>query len=573
MRRVKRWMSQRILYAAAFAFLLLYVFPYQARLNNPNENVRLYMTAALVEDGTYAIDGMRKRWGWVNDAATREGHVYSVKAPGSSWLGVPGYAAYLGVLRVFGWEFDRTVALWVCRVTATIVPTWLWLVWLWGWFDRQTRHAPLRDAALVSVGFGSLLYGYGLLFVSHTLSAAAAFTAFAWLYDAARSERVVSPARAFWIGTLSAWVTVLEYPGVVASLVLVLYAARVMGFGRPLLCLVLGGILPTLAMMHFQWSAFGSPFTPGHLMVENDAFRAAHEQGLYGAVGPSWSSLHGLLFDLGAGLFPLTPLLALGVVGCVTMLRGDRPQRGAAWAAIALCALTLLSIASMNNWRGGWTIGPRYLAVVVPFLAWAALDPLTRWAERWPRSIYCLAMSLALVGLIASGAPSVYYPHLPPEFTRPLPQLIGLLMGHDYAPLNAGSWLGVQGTLSMVPLALVALVLVVGSSYRLIGPRPATVVMVGSVVAASLLAAPLLSAPDREPGVPQARAFVTRRWTPDGFDRAALIEKTLAKTYSSELDSGQARGLLRELASTYRQEGRFQEADRTDRRMRQKTGD
>lgn len=563
-----RWMSQRVLYAAAFAFLLLYVFPYQARLNNPNENVRLYMTAALVEEGTYAIDGMRKRWGWVNDAATRDGHVYSVKAPGSSWLGVPGYAAYLVVVRLLGGEFDRTVALWVCRVTATIVPTWLWLVWLWGWFDRQTRHAPLRDAALVSVGFGSLLYGYGLLFVSHTLSAAAAFTAFALLHDAARSERSVSSARAFWIGTLSAWVTVLEYPGVVASLVLVLYAVRVMGFGRPLLWLALGGTLPTLAMMHFQWSAFGSPFSPGHLMVENDAFRAAHEQGLYGAVGPSWSSLHGLLFDLGAGLFPLTPLLALGVVGCATLLRGDRPQRVAAWVAIALCALTLLSIASMNNWRGGWTIGPRYLAVVVPFLAWAALDPLSRWAERWPRAIYSVALGLAMVGLVASGTPSVYYPHLPPEFTRPLPQLIGLLLSHDYAPLNAGTWLGVNGTLSMVPLALVALGLVFGSVFRATGLRSGAVVAVASAVAASVLAAPLLAAPEEEPGVPQARAFVTRRWTPSGLDRAASIEEKLAKSDSSGLPSGRVEGLLRELVSTYREEGRFQEADRTDRRTR-----
>ena len=34
---------------ALCAFAYLYVFPYQAQLNNPNENVRFYMTAAIVE--------------------------------------------------------------------------------------------------------------------------------------------------------------------------------------------------------------------------------------------------------------------------------------------------------------------------------------------------------------------------------------------------------------------------------------------------------------------------------------------------------------------------------------------
>src|SRR5687767_7718645 len=84
---------------ALCACAYLYVFPYQWRLNNPNENVRFYMTAALVEEGRYEIDGMRKRWGWVNDAAIHGGHVYSVKAPGASLLAVPGYALYHGLTR------------------------------------------------------------------------------------------------------------------------------------------------------------------------------------------------------------------------------------------------------------------------------------------------------------------------------------------------------------------------------------------------------------------------------------------------------------------------------------------
>lgn len=553
-------------YAALFAFLLLYPFPYQARLNNPNENVRLYMTAALVEHGTYAIDRMRERWGWVNDAATRDGHVYSVKAPGTSWLGVPGYAAYLGLTRLLGIAFDRTVALWVCRATGTILPFWLGLWWLWRWLDTQTRHAPLRDAAFVSVAFGSLLYGYGLLFVSHTLSALAAFVAFIGLRETARASTPLRPLQAFWLGTLTAWVTVLEYPGLVASLVLAAYAAWLLRLKPALGWFAAGGLLPALAMMHFQWSAFGSPFSPGHLMVENDAFRSAHEQGLYGAVGPTWSSLHGLLFDLGAGLFPLTPLLVFAVPGFFWMARSVN-DRVAAWFAIALCCLTLLSIASMNNWRGGWTVGPRYLAVLVPFMAWAALVAFNRFAGRFPRTTFSLASGCALAGLIASGAPSVYYPHLPPEFTRPLPQLIALLVAHDYAPLNAGHWLGLHGSLSMLPLSIAALALICGGLFRTLRSRDAVIVLLGSLAIGSAFLAPLVLRPDVEPGVSNAQAFVTRRWTPEGHDRAARLEQRLAITERSGAVHRSAAATYRALAETYRKEGRDTEELRTDRRL------
>src|SRR5688572_3424829 len=93
----------------------LYVFPYYLRINNPNENVRLQMTAAIVDDGTYRIDDVRRRWGWTNDAAVYEGHYYSVKAPGTSLLGVPVYWAYRTVCDLAGAEVDRVTALWLLR--------------------------------------------------------------------------------------------------------------------------------------------------------------------------------------------------------------------------------------------------------------------------------------------------------------------------------------------------------------------------------------------------------------------------------------------------------------------------
>lgn len=439
------------------AFAYVYVFPYQSTLNNPNENVRFYMTAALVESHSYAIDAQRERWGWVNDAAVHGGHVYSVKAPGTSFLGVPGYALYIGVTKLFGRAYDRAEALWVCRVTATIVPTLIGVWFFLGFLRRRQLDLASRLCSAVAVWLGSLLYGYGMLFVSHTLSAVVAFAAFAFLYEVERGERVGTPLSAAWFGTLAAATTWFEYPGLVASCVLLGYALFALRSWRLRGAWLVGSLPPALLMMHFQYRAFGSPFTPGHLFVESAAFRAAHEQGLYGAVGVSPRALYGLLLDPGAGLFPLTPLLWLALPGLWLQLR-ERAQRAAAIACSALFVLSCLAISAMNNWRGGWTVGPRYLAVCVPFLGFPAAFALHRLARRAPLWAAGIGLGTAAASLVGSGIASAYYPHLPPELTRPLPQLFAVLIAHDFAPPNLGNWFGVWGTASVMPLYACALV-------------------------------------------------------------------------------------------------------------------
>ena len=515
-----RW---TVVLGCLFAGAYLYAFPYQATLNNPNENVRFYMTAALVESGTYAIDAPRARWGWVNDAAIHDGHVYSVKAPGTSLLGVPGYAAYTALCRSTGRAYDRSEALWVCRVTASILPTLAGIYLFYAFLRRRGYPPVLLLATTISVWLGSLLYGYGMLFVSHTLSAVVAFAAFAFLYEVERGERRASLLSAAAHGALAAAVTWFEYPGVVCSAALfgyALYALR----GLPLrAAFVLGGVLPALSVMHFQRSAFGSAFTPGHRFVETAAFRAAHEQGLYGAVGPSAEALYGLLLDPGAGLFPLTPLCWFALYGAVHLCRA-RQTRAAGVTVCALCVLSVLAIASMNNWRGGWTIGPRYLAVCVPFLGFAALHGLSQLAQRAPVWAEGAALGCSAAALVASGIPSAYYPHLPPELTRPLPQLFAPLIAHGFAPLNFGNVLGVWGGASMLPLLGIALVLLVCTLVS--AEKPAAVGGI-ALLTAALCLLPLWIRPRAEPGVQKAVAFVTGRFFPSGHDLAARLHASL----------------------------------------------
>jgi len=544
------------------AIAYLYVFPYQPRINNPNENVRLYMTAALAERGTYVIDHYREEWGWVNDCAVRDGHAYSVKAPASSFLGVPPYWAYVHLTQLTGRDFDRTEALWVCRVFASILP---WLLFLWFFHRFLGRHtsSPLaRDGVFVSVALGSCLYGYGLLFMSHTLSAAAAFGAFMLLHDAKHAGRIRT-ARAFLAGLLAASVTLLEYPGFVASALLTIYALVAV---RPVLRLVpfaLGALIPTAAMMHFQWRCFGSPFSPGHLYVENDFFRGRHEEGFFGAVGLQPEALYGLLVHPGAGLFSLTPLLLASFVGFYVLLKSRRTRLDGA-TALGICTLTLAGIAVMNNWRGGWTIGPRYLAVVYPFLALASLRGLEGLTKRTPHLAAAFVVGTTGVGLLLSGVPSAFYPHYPIPVDRPLTQIVSVLAAHDFAPFTASNLVGVYGALSMLPLLFVAVAAWLWVASALPDKRARASAVLGGLVFLAALAIPLSW--DPRPGhadVDEARAFIISTWTPEGHDRVSRLRETLADEPEG----------YRTLAELLDREGRHAEATRARARAEALTED
>src|SRR5512134_3987902 len=92
LRTVIGWLRRRW-YVIAFVVAFVWSFPWFPAIHSANELPRAYLTAAMVDDGTFAIDGGIARWGKTGDVSPSGGHVYSNKAPGSSILAIPGYLA------------------------------------------------------------------------------------------------------------------------------------------------------------------------------------------------------------------------------------------------------------------------------------------------------------------------------------------------------------------------------------------------------------------------------------------------------------------------------------------------
>lgn len=523
----------RVVAVGLFVAAYLYVFPYYPDINNPNENVRVYMTAAIVEEGGYEISTFRRRWGWTNDAAcvqkpnpdpppnappiegapTEPGpcearapgtvrEYYSVKAPLMSWLGVPAYAFRWWM---HGESLDLARTFWWMRATASGIPMAIFFWFFYGWLGRRTRYPLLRDTVYVGTALGSVLLGYAYLFVSHSLSAAAAFGAF-MLMDRAQDRGRIGWIAAAFAGFLAAGASALEYPCFLITFALCLMSLIAVRPWPRLLAFGLGALIPTLIVMHFQHVAYGNALTPGHLFVENAGFRHQHESGLFGADEFRFSAAGRLLGDLRLGLFTTTPLFLFAPLG----LRAIRRRASAGTIIFGVVALYLV-ICFMNNWTGGWSIGPRYLVAVIPFVAAGVLMGLDRLAQTRRELAHVLALGATASSLGISGLYSAYYPHLPDTVHGPMTQLFPELIAEGFAPTNAAMLLGVRGSWSMLPFALLLLGALIWAAQRSRSWRRWSAAL---LVAALTFSPHLIFAPRRTPEVDHVVDIMKRTWRP-----------------------------------------------------------
>jgi hypothetical protein len=194
------------------------------------------------------------------------------------------------------------------------------------------------------------------------------------------------------------------------------------------------------------------------------------------------------------------PWIAALTVALVFMLAAQlpRPKRGGAAMAWVMALSTLgLSrlIGAMNNWRGGWQVGPRYLVTLVPVLAITALAGLEalrgeREGAR-ARVATVFAGGATVAALAITALPSAWFPHIPTEFGAPLFEMMMPLLRGGHVPHNAGHLAHLSGHLSMAGFYLGALgvlwVLAKGDEKR---PAAAVAHAAGVLAVALLLLVP-----------------------------------------------------------------------------------
>ncbi len=467
------WASapERLIAAAVFGMLLItyaYVFP---RWADPNQDSRLKMVVAVVDDGTFQID---KYLGTTVDYAKVNGHYYSDKAPGVAFLGIPVYAvlrltpgvdaltarlagsaAFQGTLRAEGSGVNAdkvrfALAQVAIALVVGVLPTALLGALLFLWVTRVTGRAGLGLTVALAYGLLTPAWAYANSLYGHQLSAALLFGAFYWL---SLARWPFSPGALGAVGFLLGYAVVTEYPVALVVGILYIYAAyRLWRAGQlpALLWLTASAALVAAGWMAYNTYIFGGPLNLGYEYSE--LWQTQHQTGFMSLTWPSSAALWGITFSPFRGLFVLAPWLLLALPG-FWLWWHTRTWRAEWLVAVASVAMIFFFNASSGMWWGGFAIGPRYLLPGLPFLALGAAFAGQAWGGRgWLR---VLASGLLAWSLVATWGLTLAEQAFPPDtLFNPLVEYAWPNWLAGNLARNAGTLLGLRGPASLAPLGV-----------------------------------------------------------------------------------------------------------------------
>ncbi len=444
-RRPVHHLARRYGFAAAIALLYVYAFPYFPDIRSANELPRVYLTQAMVEERTFAIDTGVERWGTTADVSPSGDHFYSNKAPGSSFLAVP---AYLILRAVTGDEPTLAQMMWTFRVATGVIPTLAFLVLLWRFLARYAPRLETRRLAIAGYALGSMAMTYSILFIAHQLAAICIATAYivaVKVCEDGADERWLLGA-----GFAAGMAPLVDYQAAFAGVPVAIYLLvkllrRPPRRWRGVALAVAGSIPPIATLLWYHAAAFGSPFRTGYHATET--FAHFHQEGFLGMTGPSLEAFFGSTLAPDNGLLLFCPLLLLAIPGWIQL--GRRRQVWALGITLSVVAFYLYFVSSLTFWRGGWQIGPRYITAMLPFAMIPVAVGLAA-AERrwWTRALAVAALGVSVVVYAVSNA---VFPHFPDRFANPLYEVTFRLLADGHAPYNLGWIFGLRGVASLVP--------------------------------------------------------------------------------------------------------------------------
>ena len=329
-----------------------------------NQNSSFDLTRAIVEQHTIRIDGLPSNTGDYSRIGNR---IYSNKPPGLSLLAVIPYAIAHAIESEPASPMSQIINLWICTVTTCAVPGALLASMFFLYARRQFDVSP-RAALLVTfvLAFGTYLFAYSTVFFGHVPSALFLFASFAL----ARRKPLLSGACAG-MAVLCNYLAIVALPAI-AFLVI---AERRRAIARWLL----GGAPLALILLAYQYAAFGSPWRTASETSNPSFIGKGLFLGLFQLPQPH--ALFAITFSAYRGLFFISPVLLLALIGAVKMWRSEHRRELGAIAFIVIAFF--LANASFNGWNGGAAIGPRYVLPIVPFLGVLMLFAANLFRSLW----------------------------------------------------------------------------------------------------------------------------------------------------------------------------------------------
>ena len=405
------------------------------------------------------------------DIITFHGHIYSVKAPGTSYTAMFPWWVFSHVLKPMIANHEPLYWAFVTYLT-TVFTTGLLVSAMCVVMFRFARFLGASDGRAAGValilGLGTIAFPYATELTGEPVAAVCVFTAF---YLLATFETRPSSMRAFAAGFLAGWAVLNDYPVFLVAAAIGIYALFKLRDLKSLAAFSAGAAITVAVMLAYNWGAFGNPF-----FFSYQAFKLAPTEnrqfpeqavGFVGLTYPKMRILWNVLLDPQRGLFFCNPVLLLSIVGVGYFARLKKYRAEFVVTVYSFVVLILFNASygeSIVSWGGGTATGPRQIVASVPFmvLALAFLPAACNWLLG---AMGALSTAIMLMATATN-------PHFPYEYDNPvrdyaLQQFMrgdfatnrdsfygGGMVVRDSVAFNLGKLIGLPGPFQLWPLAL-----------------------------------------------------------------------------------------------------------------------
>ncbi len=482
------------------------------QVSAPNERTRIYLSLAMLERGELSIDKEIKTYGRVFDLSKKDGHFYTDKAPGSSFLAMPTIAAYKALhhdKKTLSIEqLNNLVRHWV------MIPfTLLTLALTFASMTLLNVRRKLRYQLILALALGTPLFHYGAAFYGHAL--VLCFTMMScWallktqiLRDTTLEEEAPNDPhhdkKIFALQALSSFAAAMcffvEYQGAIFCIAFALAFLSVAKNRRikPILAAAIGAAPPVLATLIYNTLAFGGPLTTSYQYLAHASSVKAHNKGLFGIMLPTADSLYSLFLSPSRSLLFCAPIALMGAVGCWWLWKKSR-----AVTLFALFGIATATMITLGFHVPFWGFGQRLMVPILGVTTLAAATMLNVFDERKPLLSHALKGSL-ITAMIYNVLVSTAFPEFPAEITSPLHSVALHMINNDSVSTNLGGIYiasrSAQGLLPLYLFTLISALFLLLPNFKKLHVRSLVAPLI-SVSFALLLAAALWYAPeDRAP--------------------------------------------------------------------------
>lgn len=487
--------SRRAYAVTTFLILVVCYGYFMPRWADWGANSRADLVYAIGDQGVLNIDAYHENTGdkacypgpYDPASDTCQGHYYTDKSLGPSLVALPFYMVFKGIAALppvehfiqsgsglgnFGDTLNpdgegirpeavyQGMALTFITFFSTAIPSAILGMVVFLFAARFTSKDRYAFILALAYGLGTIAFPYSNALYQHQMAAFGAFVGFFLVWRVIHENASLNW---LWVvGLLFGLATITEYPVVPFLGIIFIWALIRMPNRIALYRVVLAAVPLGLLFAAYNFAAFQSPLPAGYEYSTN--WQTEHQTGFLSLTFPTIERLYGLTFSPIRGIFLLSPWLLLAVPGFVWMWQKFKDQRGAA----LVMALVTIGFFGYNGssvmWWGGFTVGPRYLIPMLPFMA-VLTAPAFNWLfERiWGRifTLLLIALSIFHVGALTiagQGWPEVDgFPFTIEQMNATFPltdHALPLLANGDVARNYGGILLNLPGLTSLIPLLI-----------------------------------------------------------------------------------------------------------------------